>query len=171
VRNLGNLDQYSLYVTFSLTGLLELPADLLTIVTLDYLGRRWTNFGAMALGALFSLLAAAVQGSPLAVVVMAGCGRFCITMAMNTGLQYCVELLPTQLRGQGVNLVHIAGHISTFGGPLIVYLVRIKSRFFLNEVIKLQVFFNKTCRFFKGQFFFQKHQHFRVNLIKIDQPG
>jgi hypothetical protein len=61
VRNLGNLDQYSLYVTFSLTGLLELPADLLTIVTLDYLGRRWTNFGAMAFGALFSLIAAGVQ--------------------------------------------------------------------------------------------------------------
>ncbi|XP_059485227.1 solute carrier family 22 member 1-like isoform X2 [Neocloeon triangulifer] len=122
VRNLGNLEQFSLYVTFSLTGLLELPADLLTIVTLDYLGRRWTNFGAMALGALFSLIAASVQSTPIAVVVMAGCGRFCITMAMNTGLQYCVELLPTQLRGQGVNLVHIAGHISTFGGPLIVYL-------------------------------------------------
>ncbi|XP_065350727.1 solute carrier family 22 member 1-like [Cloeon dipterum] len=121
VRNLGNLD-YSLYVTFALTGLLELPADLLTIFTLDYLGRRWTNFLAMGLGAFFSLIAAAVQSSPLAVVILAGCGRFCITMAMNTGLQYCVELLPTQLRGQGVNFVHIAGHFSTFGGPLIAYL-------------------------------------------------
>ncbi|KAF4518981.1 hypothetical protein B566_EDAN007769 [Ephemera danica] len=65
VRNLGNLEQYSLYVTFSLTGLLELPADVLTIVTLDSLGRRWTNFGALFFSAFFSVLAAAVQKTAL----------------------------------------------------------------------------------------------------------
>jgi hypothetical protein len=49
--------------------------------------------------------------------------RFFITIAMNTGLQYTVELIPTQLRGQGTGVVHITGHGATFFAPFILYLV------------------------------------------------
>lgn len=50
--------------------------------------------------------------------------RFFITIAMNTGIQYTVELIPTQLRGQGTGIVHITGHGATFFAPFILYLVR-----------------------------------------------
>lgn len=61
--------------------------------------------------------------------VLAMASRFCITIAMNTGLQYTVELIPTQLRGQGTGIVHITGHCATFFAPFILYLV---NNFLLN---------------------------------------
>lgn len=38
---------------------------------------------------------------------MAMLGRFCITIAMNAGIQYTVELVPTQLRGRYLYLSRI----------------------------------------------------------------
>jgi hypothetical protein len=55
--------------------------------------------------------------------LLAMASRFFITIAMNTGLQYTVELIPTQLRGQGTGVVHITGHGATFFAPFILYLV------------------------------------------------
>ncbi len=40
VRNLVNLN-YDIYVTFSLSSALELPGDLLSIVILEQMGRKW----------------------------------------------------------------------------------------------------------------------------------
>ncbi|XP_046395952.1 solute carrier family 22 member 21-like isoform X2 [Ischnura elegans] len=129
VRNLENLKAYmSLYLCFSLMGLLEFPGDMLTIYALEHpkAGRRLTYLFSLGASGVFSLLVATLpldQGwAKWAVLGFAAGGRFCVTMAMNTGLQYCVEVLPTQLRGQGVNLVHIAGHFATLASPLIVYL-------------------------------------------------
>ncbi|KAG8229100.1 hypothetical protein J437_LFUL009569 [Ladona fulva] len=132
VRNLGNLSTYmSLYVSFSLMGLLECPGDVLTIILLEHprFGRRLTYFFSLGLSGVFCILVAFVpldkSWAGWVILGLAAGGRFCVTMAMNTGLQYCVEVLPTQLRGQGVNLVHIAGHLATLASPLIVYLVGI----------------------------------------------
>lgn len=68
--------------------------------------------------------------------MLASGGRFAITMAMNTGLQYSVELLPTEVRGQGVNFVNISGHLATIAAPLIVYVVRHISMYDMSRVIK-----------------------------------
>jgi hypothetical protein len=62
-------------------------------------------------------------GYSLTIALLAMAGRFFITIAMNTGVQYTVELVPTQLRGQGVGVVHITGHCATFFAPFILYLV------------------------------------------------
>lgn len=40
VRNLTNLN-YDIYVTFTLSSAIELPGDLLSIVVLEKLGRKW----------------------------------------------------------------------------------------------------------------------------------
>ena len=56
--------------------------------------------------------------------VLAMASRFFITISMNTGIQYTVELIPTQLRGFGTGAVHITGHGATFFAPFILYLVR-----------------------------------------------
>lgn len=55
--------------------------------------------------------------------ITAMAGRFFATIAMNAGVQYVVELVPTELRGQGVGFVHITGHCATFFAPFILLLV------------------------------------------------
>lgn len=62
-------------------------------------------------------------GSAMLMTLLAMASRFFITIAMNTGIQYTVELIPTQLRGQGTGVVHITGHGATFFAPFILYLV------------------------------------------------
>jgi uncharacterized membrane protein len=61
--------------------------------------------------------------SAMLMTLLAMASRFFITIAMNTGIQYTVELIPTQLRGQGTGVVHITGHGATFFAPFILYLV------------------------------------------------
>lgn len=41
VRSLENLP-YNIFITNTIGGCLELPADLILLVTMDQLGRRWT---------------------------------------------------------------------------------------------------------------------------------
>ena len=48
VRSLSILS-YSVFITNSVAGALELPADLVPVITLDRLGRRWTLFLSMLL--------------------------------------------------------------------------------------------------------------------------
>lgn len=59
-------------------------------------------------------------------MVLAMVGRFMITMAMNVGMQYQVEVLPTVARGQGMAFIHTVGFLAAFVSPYIVYLVRYK---------------------------------------------
>jgi hypothetical protein len=58
------------------------------------------------------------------ITVLAMASRFFTTTAINSGLQYTVELIPTQLRGQGTGVIHITGHGATFFAPFILYLVK-----------------------------------------------
>jgi hypothetical protein len=41
IRNIANLN-FSIYITFTISNLLELPADLLAIWGIDNFGRRWS---------------------------------------------------------------------------------------------------------------------------------
>jgi hypothetical protein len=50
-------------------------------------------------------------------------GRFGVNIAYNYGAQYAAELIPTEVRGQGVALVHVAGYAATFFSPYVLYLV------------------------------------------------
>ena len=52
-------------------------------------------------------------------------GRLSITGAYYITLQYCPEVFPTVIRGQGVAISETLGGIAIFISPLIVYLVRI----------------------------------------------
>ncbi|EFX83170.1 hypothetical protein DAPPUDRAFT_48504 [Daphnia pulex] len=122
VRSLAILP-YSVFITNSVAGALELPADLVPVVTLDRLGRRWTLMMALGLAGLAGIATGLVpQSSAMLMTLLAMASRFFITIAMNTGLQYTVELIPTQLRGQGTGVVHITGHGATFFAPFILYL-------------------------------------------------
>lgn len=48
--------------------------------------------------------------------------RFGINVAYNSGAQYAVELIPTEVRGQGVAAIHVAGYAATFFSSHILYL-------------------------------------------------
>lgn len=48
--------------------------------------------------------------------------RLSINVAYNSGHQYAVELIPTEVRGQGVAAIHVAGYAASFFSTHILYL-------------------------------------------------
>ncbi|CAH0712859.1 unnamed protein product, partial [Brenthis ino] len=123
VRNVGSLG-LDMFLTFTIATATEFPADILLILTLDVVGRRWLSFGSMVLSGLFSFLATTVpHGLPSASLAIIG--RFAVNISFNIGMQYAAELLPTVVRAQGLALIHITGYVATILVPYIVYLATI----------------------------------------------
>ena len=134
VRNITNLD-FSIYVSFcvscqkmkkysqlhvkvqfkrdihfmQISAALEFPADLLSIVGLEWLGRRsklstfkeeskllclrWSAALSMLAVGLTILPCAWLTDQPMPQAIFAMAGRFFATYAMNTGFQFSVEVI------------------------------------------------------------------------------
>ncbi|XP_076052985.1 organic cation transporter protein-like isoform X2 [Oratosquilla oratoria] len=121
-ENLGTAD-INVFYTFTIAGAIELPADLITIIFVEKIGRRHTTVWTLVLAGVASIAVAAFNKNDfLAILLVAMIGRFLITMSINVGTQYIVEVLPTVARGQGSGAIHTLGHLAGFSSPYIVYL-------------------------------------------------
>ena len=139
VRNIANLN-FEFYLSFMIAAAMELPADLFSIVGINWFGRRWSSALSLLLCGLTMVVCAFAKGrQPLQLtdldlfvsseiktlqVVVFLLGRFFATYAMNVGFQYTVELMPTCLRGQGIAMVNMMSMVSQMASPYIVYSVR-----------------------------------------------
>ncbi|XP_042883141.1 organic cation transporter protein-like [Penaeus japonicus] len=122
MRNTANLGP-NVFLTFTIAGFIELPADLLTILLMEKLGRRHTLVWTVVVGGLSCLAVAAMPADAMTpIMVLAMVGRFLITMSINVGLQYKVEVLPTVARAQGMAFIHTTGFLAAFLSPYVVYL-------------------------------------------------
>lgn len=48
--------------------------------------------------------------------------RFGINVAYNSSAQYAVELIPVEVRGQGVSAIHVAGYAASFFSSQLLYM-------------------------------------------------
>ena len=120
LRNIENL-KFSIYWTFTISSLIEFPSDLLAIWGLDLIGRKWSAVISL-LGFFFTMfISTLVFENFLLVTIFAMIGRFFITYSMNTSAQISLEVVPTELRGQGTALANVFAQISNFFAPQIVY--------------------------------------------------
>ena len=120
LRNIENL-KFSIYWTFTISSMIELPSDLLAIWGLDRIGRRWSAVLSL-LGFFFTMfISTVIFDNFLVVTILAMIGRAFITYSMNTSAQISLEVVPTQLRGQGCALANVCAQISNFFAPQIVY--------------------------------------------------
>ena len=135
---LGSLYFITLKKSTLITSAMELPADLLSIVGITWLGRRWSASLSLLLCGLTMMVCAFVKGRKMKsfhlfhlrlefIVLQITAfliGRIFANYAMNVGLQYTVEVMPTCLRGQGTALVNVMSMLSQMASPYIVYSVR-----------------------------------------------
>ncbi|XP_045770182.1 carcinine transporter-like [Maniola jurtina] len=145
VRNVGSLG-LDIFMTFTVATATEFPADILLIMVLDVMGRRWLAFGSMVMSGLFSFLATTVPlGIPSASLAIVG--RFAVNISYNIGMQYAAELLPTVVRAQGLALIHISGYVATILVPYIVYLATISPEIPLLILGAIGIFGGCLCLF------------------------
>jgi len=120
LRNIENL-KFSIYWTFTISSMIELPADLLAIWGLDLIGRRWSAVYSLLGFFVTMFVSTLVFEHVLVVTVLAMIGRAFVTYSMNTSAQISMEVIPTQLRGQGTALANVFSQIANFFAPQIVY--------------------------------------------------
>ncbi|CAH0404422.1 unnamed protein product [Chilo suppressalis] len=145
VRNVGSLG-LDMFVTFTIATATEFPADVLLILLLDRLGRRWLAFSSMAISGVFSFLATTVPiGLPSASLAIVG--RFAVNISFNIGMQYAAEILPTVVRAQGLALIHMTGYVATILVPYIVYLATIATEIPLLILGALGILGGSLCLF------------------------
>ncbi|KAB7503377.1 Solute carrier family 22 member 16, partial [Armadillidium nasatum] len=108
-------------------GAVELPGDLITIFMMEWLGRRHTTVFSLIFSgvAAISIIFLRMNDTVL-LLCFAVAGRFFITMAINVGQQYIIEILPTAGRAQGSAAIHTVGLGMAFVSPYIVYLSKFK---------------------------------------------
>lgn len=120
VRNIVNLN-YDIFTIFPLSCALELPAAFIAIFACDYLGRRWTSFGAHFLAAIFMFLCSFVLETPVMLVVISMVGRFLVIIGINTIWQLSLEVIPTVIRGQSNSILSAFANLLTLASSYIAH--------------------------------------------------
>ncbi|XP_068246337.1 organic cation/carnitine transporter 2-like isoform X2 [Palaemon carinicauda] len=122
MRNTENIG-LNVFVSFTVLGAVELPADFLTIIAIEWVGRRHTTVWTLILSGVCCLIISTIPEAKTTVIFgLAIAGRFLITMSINVGQQYVVEVLPTVARSSGAGAIHTLGSAVSFLSPYIVYL-------------------------------------------------
>nr|AAY54642.1 IP12446p [Drosophila melanogaster]AAY55282.1 IP12746p [Drosophila melanogaster]AAY55323.1 IP12646p [Drosophila melanogaster] len=108
-----------IFITFSLSSLVEIPAGIVPMLLLDRIGRKPMMSAVMLLCAASSLFVGILKGHWNASTA-AIAARFFATMAYNVGQQWASEILPTVLRGQGLAIINIMGQMGALLSPLVL---------------------------------------------------
>ncbi|KAL1459908.1 hypothetical protein WDU94_011855 [Cyamophila willieti] len=117
--------------TTSLFGLTDFPACIFILLTLDLLGRKWLTFTPLFLSGIMLLLSTidpmGTWSSITAIV-----GRLLVNISHVVCLQFSAEVLPTVVRSQGLNLMHVFGALASTVVLSVVQLGHLHTRIFLS---------------------------------------
>nr|CAD7395569.1 unnamed protein product [Timema cristinae] len=124
-RNVNDVG-YSPFVMFSVSSATILPSCLVILFLQDRVGRKGMASVSLLSTGLFTaasgIILACRKSNMLLTASLAIVGRFGVNIAYNSGAQYAAELIPTEVRGQGVAAIHVAGYAATFFSPYILYM-------------------------------------------------
>uniref|UniRef100_T1J4N1 Major facilitator superfamily (MFS) profile domain-containing protein n=1 Tax=Strigamia maritima TaxID=126957 RepID=T1J4N1_STRMM len=108
----------SAFLSFFLSGFVEIPANLLSIFTMSYFGRRITLCGSFALTGVALISIQFVPNSPdysWVLLLLTLLGKFGSTVGNSVLYLFSAELFPTVLRNSGLGL---CGFISTIASTI-----------------------------------------------------
>ncbi|XP_071840298.1 solute carrier family 22 member 13-like [Apostichopus japonicus] len=109
------------YISFIISGAIEIPAYFSCIFVAEWLGRKGATFTTMILGGLCCCITPLIPiGIPRALVAMGG--KFFITMSFSIVSTWSAELIPTPLRSSGIGLFSLTSRIGGILAPLILLL-------------------------------------------------
>ncbi|KAJ9595127.1 hypothetical protein L9F63_013602, partial [Diploptera punctata] len=118
------------YLVFSISSATILPSCVIILLLQDKVGRKAMASASLLLTGLFIGAAGIIQATTgdntnhYMTLTLNIVGRFGVNIAYNSGAQYAAELIPTEVRGQGVAFIHVVGYAATFFSPHILYLVK-----------------------------------------------
>lgn len=142
-KNVNDLG-YSPFTLFSITSTTILPACLIITWLQDKIGRKAMASVSFLISGFFTLISGFIIATleeastyvigvvkkrlyhnfsdHMVTICLAVIARLSINVAYNSGAQYAVELIPTEVRGQGVSAIHVSGYAASFFSIYILYL-------------------------------------------------
>ena len=110
------------YITFLLSGLVELPSQILSALFLRFIGRRnlFSIFMFLTAGSCFAAIPSRAEWLK---VMFALLGKFSVSSSWNVMSIHGQELYPTVLRHIGMGASSVAGRIGSISGPFMKNLV------------------------------------------------
>lgn len=113
----------NLYSTYSIAIAFEFPVNVICILSLDRLGRRWPNVTFMFMAGAVSLLMGFLRTeSELWTLVMAVVAIFTYAGSYNITYQLATEIFPTVIRGRVVLLQRLLGDVGGLMGAQVASL-------------------------------------------------
>ncbi|XP_064456135.1 solute carrier family 22 member 1-like [Ornithodoros turicata] len=108
------------YATYSVSSAFELPMNIICILVLDRLGRRWPNFTFMLIGGVVSIIMVIVKTDSHAwTLAMAVTFMTCFSGGFNITCQTGAEIFPTVIRARAFLLQHVMAVIgNVLGTPV-----------------------------------------------------
>lgn len=113
----------SRYLSFVLSGLVEIPSYILTIAILNRWGRRFTSSCSLMAGGVICLICAGFVGrgdTKLYLIGLSLVGKFAVSASFAIAYLYAVELFPTQVRNIGVGVCSLSARIGGIAAPLLL---------------------------------------------------
>nr|KAI8742205.1 organic cation transporter protein [Biomphalaria glabrata] len=144
IFNTTNLGSGSIFLNFFLSGLVEFPAHILTLLTIDKLGRKRVLFGMMmtsglaCLGCVLSIMLTAEEHQWLT-VTLAMIGKFGAAGCYGCMYMYTAELFPTVIRNSALGAGTSCARLGAMFAPYVA-LEGAKSGGTLGQGVPLLVF-------------------------------
>ncbi|XP_071956854.1 organic cation transporter protein-like [Antedon mediterranea] len=105
------------YIAFMLSGLVEIPARIFSIFSIDRFGRRPMLAIVILSGGACCLITVFIEPGMYRVMVAMG-GKFSFTAAFGIVYVYSAELFPTPLRTTAMGLASMAGRMGSIISPM-----------------------------------------------------
>uniref|UniRef100_A0A8C3K0X0 Major facilitator superfamily (MFS) profile domain-containing protein n=1 Tax=Calidris pygmaea TaxID=425635 RepID=A0A8C3K0X0_9CHAR len=117
--DLQNFD-FNIYVIQLIFGAVDIPAKLVSILTITYVGRRFTQSVALILAGL-AILANTLVPRDLRILrtALAVFGKGCLAASFNCVFLYTGELYPTVIRQTGMGLANTMSRLGSITAPLV----------------------------------------------------
>ncbi|NXM82238.1 S226A protein, partial [Oenanthe oenanthe] len=112
--------EFDIYVVQLIFGAVDIPAKLVSVLTITYVGRRFTQALALVLAGL-AILANAFVPRDLRTLrtALAVFGKGCLAASFNCVFLYTGELYPTVIRQTGMGLANTMSRLGSIMAPLV----------------------------------------------------
>ncbi|NWW01685.1 S226B protein, partial [Oreocharis arfaki] len=117
--DLQNFD-FNIYVIQMIFGAVDIPAKLMSVLTITYVGRRFTQTAALILAGL-AILSNILVPRDLRTLrtALAVFGKGCLAASFNCVFLYTGELYPTVIRQTGMGLANTMARLGSIMAPLV----------------------------------------------------
>lgn len=110
----------NIFINVTISGLVQIPGNLLGMYLMDIIGRKWTLIGSYGLCVISCLIITVVPEDPIWATTILGCiGQMTIAVCFSTMYVFSGELYPTTIRNVGLGTASMFARFGSMVAPFV----------------------------------------------------